>query len=207
MVTGAACGNRNALSLRTVQRAEHDGRCAHETLLALAAAFDLDVEHFTEIIQAQGEKNKMKEFKPNIGQKLLRYAPILPVPITVTGATLFAVHTLITPDDSLISTTVKLFIFFLVSSTALLTWFHLRNRQSGEHGTTLLFISAILLLAAGAAGSVWAVHLGVVTGDFEYYGILLNLALLAQGGLTLLTLWTQQSWPSAAGLRNSSQPS
>jgi len=30
-------------------------------------------------------------------------------------------------------------------------------------------------------------------------GILLNLALLAQGGLTLLNLYAQQVWPSAHG--------
>ncbi len=35
------------LSLRTIQRAENSGKCSHESLLAIASAFDIDVEHFT----------------------------------------------------------------------------------------------------------------------------------------------------------------
>ena len=37
------------LSLRTIQRLESNGRCAHETLLSIAAAFDIEVEHFTQL--------------------------------------------------------------------------------------------------------------------------------------------------------------
>ncbi len=38
------------LSLRTIQRIESSGYCSHETLLSMAAAFDIDVKEFTKII-------------------------------------------------------------------------------------------------------------------------------------------------------------
>jgi transcriptional regulator with XRE-family HTH domain len=37
------------VSLRTVQRLENAGKCSHETLLALADVFEVDVREFTEI--------------------------------------------------------------------------------------------------------------------------------------------------------------
>jgi len=38
------------LSLRTIQRLEKSGQCSHETLLALADVFDVDVSEFTQLI-------------------------------------------------------------------------------------------------------------------------------------------------------------
>lgn len=39
-----------SLSIRTVQRVEMDGNCSHESLLALASAFDIDVKELTALI-------------------------------------------------------------------------------------------------------------------------------------------------------------
>lgn len=38
------------LSLRTIQRVESNGYCSHETLLSIAAAFDVDIRELTRII-------------------------------------------------------------------------------------------------------------------------------------------------------------
>ena len=39
------------MSIRTIQRLEHNGQCAHETLLAVAAAFDMDVTNLTRLFK------------------------------------------------------------------------------------------------------------------------------------------------------------
>lgn len=36
-----------SLSIRTVQRVEFDGKCSHESLLAIASAFDIDIKELT----------------------------------------------------------------------------------------------------------------------------------------------------------------
>jgi transcriptional regulator with XRE-family HTH domain len=40
-----------SLSIRTIQRVELNGRCSQETMLALASAFDVDVDEFTSLIK------------------------------------------------------------------------------------------------------------------------------------------------------------
>lgn len=39
------------VSVRTIQRLEKDGQCSHETLLAVAAAFDIDVRQLTRLLK------------------------------------------------------------------------------------------------------------------------------------------------------------
>lgn len=43
------------LSLRTIQRVENSGYCSHETLLSIAAAFELDVQELTALIYKQNK--------------------------------------------------------------------------------------------------------------------------------------------------------
>ncbi len=40
-----------SVSIRTIQRVELDGRCSHETLLAIASAFEVDVQEFTSLMK------------------------------------------------------------------------------------------------------------------------------------------------------------
>jgi len=42
-----------SLSIRTVQRVEMDGKCSHDSLLALASAFDIDVKELTVLLNDQ----------------------------------------------------------------------------------------------------------------------------------------------------------
>ena len=46
----------SSLSIRTIQRIELDGRCSHESLLALASAFEVDVSVFTSFLKESLEK-------------------------------------------------------------------------------------------------------------------------------------------------------
>jgi transcriptional regulator with XRE-family HTH domain len=47
----AQLGGIANVSLRTIQRVEKDGHCSHETLLSIAAAFDIDVRQLTGLIK------------------------------------------------------------------------------------------------------------------------------------------------------------
>ena len=40
----------SSLSIRTIQRVELKGKCSHDTLLAIAAAFDIDVKELTDLL-------------------------------------------------------------------------------------------------------------------------------------------------------------
>lgn len=43
----------SSLSIRTVQRVEMDGKCSHESLMAFASAFDIDVQELTVLIKSK----------------------------------------------------------------------------------------------------------------------------------------------------------
>ena len=47
----------SSLSVRTVQRVEMDGKCSHESLLALASAFDIDVQELTGLMKNKNSSN------------------------------------------------------------------------------------------------------------------------------------------------------
>ena len=47
----------SSLSIRTVQRVEMDGKCSHESLLAFASAFDIDVQELTALIKNEKRLN------------------------------------------------------------------------------------------------------------------------------------------------------
>jgi len=46
------------VSLRTIQRLERSGRCSHETLLAVAEAFEIDVRELTAVLYRESEKKR-----------------------------------------------------------------------------------------------------------------------------------------------------
>ena len=51
------------LSLRTIQRAENSGKCSQESLLAIASAFDVDVELFTKFQKSPAKSISFDLFK------------------------------------------------------------------------------------------------------------------------------------------------
>ncbi|MHA1988717.1 MAG: helix-turn-helix domain-containing protein, partial [Promethearchaeota archaeon] len=56
-----------SVSIRTIQRIEKEGMCSKETLLALATAFDVDIQEFTLL------KNKNQSIGKNPGIKLFGF--------------------------------------------------------------------------------------------------------------------------------------
>jgi len=66
----------------------------------------------------------------------------------------------------------------------------------------LLLSCAMALLVFGAAGVVWTIHLAQVSGDFERWAVLMNLAMVGQGALTILHLWSgkHEASPSLRGV-------
>ena len=66
----------------------------------------------------------------------------------------------------------------------ILTWLgHLSTFKPG-----LIAVSSLFLVALGAATIVWTFHLALVTGDLEYYVILLGGSLMIQGAASLFGL-------------------
>jgi len=51
-----------SLSIRTVQRVELDGKCSHDSLLAFASAFDIDVKELTSLLNDQSNSNAKFSF-------------------------------------------------------------------------------------------------------------------------------------------------
>ncbi len=62
-----------------------------------------------------------------------------------------------------------------------LTWFG--GTRAVRYG--LLPMSSLFLVALGAATTVWTFHLGIVTGDMEYYMAWFGGSLIAQGVASL----------------------
>ena len=51
--------------------------------------------------------------------------------------------------------------------------------------TSLIALSSLFLVALGAATVMWTLHLGLVTGDMEYYMFLYGGSLMLQGAASL----------------------
>ncbi len=64
----------------------------------------------------------------------------------------------------------------------------LRSEFESPFLEPLLTQGAMGLLVGGAAGSVWNLHLGRATGEFEYWWFPRNFLLMIQGALPILVL-------------------
>ena len=76
---------------------------------------------------------------------------------------------------------------FIVTMGAF-TWLHFRSMIRGSRDLILL-VGAMLLMVVGAFGVAWSIHMGDVTGDYEYWVMMIDMALSVQGALTILCLW------------------
>lgn len=66
--------------------------------------------------------------------------------------------------------------------------FVLHQSAITSRAETVIFIVGLALTIIGSAWLVWAIHLGLTSGDWEYYGLLSAGAVAAQGGLSLLMI-------------------
>ena len=171
------------LSLRTVQRVETDGHCSAETLLAIAGAFNLDIREFTSLVNMSDDSlwtadRRMINRFPFLWPRLL---------LIIAGVTTFSA--LIFLFFALQELTLRSLIFIMASTVVILCGVYTLARF-GKHRlenckTGLLFIGWVFS-ALGAAGLVWTLHLGITSGDFEYYGFVINGLLMTQGFLSIL---------------------
>ncbi len=76
----------------------------------------------------------------------------------------------------------------LVVAVGALSWFV--TLRVGTAALPLL-AGGLLLVAFGSAALVWAIHLGLTTGDFEYWAMLLHLLIGSQGVATVVGLFLE----------------
>jgi len=120
---------------------------------------------------------------------------VLAVFTTLSGI-LVGVHSLLVPEGSLLWIAVKLAACVAVVVTGAMTWVYVRRRPSRLTAASLLLLGAMGIMVLGAAGAVWTIHLAEVTGDFEAWGMVINLVMIIQGALTTWHLWgdARETW-------------
>lgn len=186
------------LNIRTIQRAESTGRCSHETLLAIAAAFDIDVTAFTARMDSAHLRQETDHFLPaffntwmqrlGIRKPPFRLIAILSAALTSSVAFAAAWHTLAANEGPLLWTLSYTLVCFLIILVGLLTGMYFLTREHARIKNWLILFGAMLLLVMGAAGAVWGVHMAEITGDLEAWAIMTNLILIGQGTVTILSL-------------------
>lgn len=86
----------------------------------------------------------------------------------------------------------RIVICLAIAAIGIFTLTYERAPLTPEQATMILLTSGMTLALFGAAGVVWAYHNGVVSGDFEYWIMMIEMALTAQGVLTVAHLWRKR---------------
>ncbi len=112
------------------------------------------------------------------------------VAIPASLLSLFWIYFLISLDhyglvQRVLGLSIALLIIFHFSSTSL---FVFRESSVTQQSETLIHMTGLALTMIGSAWLVWAIHLGLTTGDWEYYGVLSAIATAAQGSISLLII-------------------
>jgi len=68
------------------------------------------------------------------------------------------------------------------------TLFVFRTATVTQQSEAFVFIAGLALTIIGSAWLVWAIHLGLTSGDWEYYAHISAGAVAAQGCLSLLLI-------------------
>jgi len=115
--------------------------------------------------------------------------------LTSLGALLVAVHSLfLDPEGGPLWMAVKVGQSLAVIAAGALI---VRHRVApGRTTAALLLAGAVWLQVSGGAGFAWTLHLAEVTGDLEAWGLVLTLALAAQGALVTGSLWRERTRPA-----------
>ncbi len=79
-----------------------------------------------------------------------------------------------------------------VMGIGIITWQYRRANASRHVNANLLRVGAIWLVALAVASAAWTFHLAQVTGDFEAWVILFNLAMISQAALMFWQLWKDE---------------
>ncbi|MGH2593115.1 MAG: hypothetical protein ACRDGG_06350 [Anaerolineae bacterium] len=109
---------------------------------------------------------------------------------TTLSGILVGAHSILVPEGSRLWIAVKLAACAALVATGTMTWFYVRLQPARLTVAWPLLLGAMGIMVLGAAGSVWTVHLAEVTGDFEAWGLVINLVMIIQGALTTWHLWS-----------------
>lgn len=87
--------------------------------------------------------------------------------------------------DRAIGLTVGLLVIFHFIKTSR---FVIRRASVTQQSETLMHMTGLALTMIGSAWLVWAIHLGLSSDDWEFYGLIAAAVTLAQGGLSVLMI-------------------
>ncbi len=131
-------------------------------------------------------------------EQLTKIALVLSACLTILMAFLIIGHIAFYNGDDLAWNVVRQVCALIVISVGGLTLAAIRNASpKASMQSHLLIIGAIVLVAVGAFGTAWGIHLGETTGDFEYWAIMLNMIIAGQGALTIWHIWRKMSMLTA----------
>ena len=82
----------------------------------------------------------------------------------------------------------------LIVTMGVVTWREMRSHGPEAPRVTEVaaLLGAIALTALGGFGLAWAIHVGATRGDYEYWVMMIDLAMIGQGALTVLYLWLRR---------------
>ncbi len=130
---------------------------------------------------------------PNTFNTLIKYAVMALAGLTTLGAVLVIYFIVLSPEGEVWWMAARLAIAAYVVAMGVMTGLHLRTATPSPLRTELLLLGAIGLLALGAAGAVWGIHVAEVTDHFEGGPIMICLLMAAQGTGTIWHLWHAQN--------------
>jgi hypothetical protein len=130
---------------------------------------------------------------------MLKKLLLLFAAFTSLSAAAIGLHALfIDAEGSLAWTICKAASAATVVGIGIATWQSWRANASRHFNANLLRLGAIWLIALAAASAAWTFHLARVTGDFEAWVILINVAMFGQAALTFWQLWKDEHRALAA---------
>ena len=106
--------------------------------------------------------------------------------LTSLSAALIGLHSFADLEGSPVWMVYKVVSSASVVGIGILTWLYGRAQVSRRLNVQSMLVGGMLLLVFGSAGVAWTIHLAQVSGDFEAWAVLINLAIIVQG---VLTIW------------------
>ena len=96
----------------------------------------------------------------------------------------------VSPHGGALNIAAQIIAATFVASMAALTLYELWRNTAAR---SVLFGGALMLLALGSAWVVWSIHIGLVTGDWEYHFLTAAMLVTVQGALTAALSWHSAS--------------
>lgn len=119
---------------------------------------------------------------------MIRRSLSILVLLTSAYAALLGIFSLLNEPTAIFSYVKVAFASIVVGCGALILHWQWNAHQLGKIGRWTVFVGGLSLIEIGTANIVWTVHLGLVTGDWEYYGFVGGALISLLGGLAAICL-------------------